>query len=790
MPYTITTRDGITINDIPDDMPADSPMLKERVAKIRGQGAPSAPPPGISAPSSGIAMGLRDSVDAGAQMLRRVVGDKIGGAVDDFGNKLADMGLPVARSNGVQGVDRIVQGVNQGYEASRKAAGVEGFDWARLSGNMLNPVNYVGGGAVGGANTIKNLAIAGGKAGAVSGALQPVTGDTSDFWTTKGGQAVGGAVAGAVATPIIASGAAGAAKGMKSLFENAGPPANPQTIRVQVNNVFQSQGMNPAQLPKEILDSVQRQVDEATRAGARLDPAAIVRKAQFEAVGLSGDAAPTLGQATRDPMQFANEKNLSGVRLKTPQGEGNPLADRFQLQNQRLGEVFDQVGARDATDRVTAGQSILESLRAADAPVKSGVDAAYEAARGMTGGRAAELDRAVFSEVANKGLNDGMWGRFVPEQINGLLNDITSGKTPFTVDAAEQIDGILSAAQRRAGKGSPEASAIGVIRQALHDAPFIAPEVPVNPAAAAAHAARDAARTVDDGIDDVVAREIHPTGLPGQRALPAPGSRALAPGMSVNMEPPAPGTALGPVIPPGAAPIDEGAAAREAFAQARAAARSRFATIENTPALKAALDNEAPDSFVRSYILGADVQDLKAMKDVLTNSPQAMAQARAQVAEHLKAAAFGMNPSGDKAFTAERYLQTLRAIGPKKLEVFFSPAELVRLNLAGKVASDINSIPVGAKYGTNTSGTGAALMNLLSKISESPMLRQLPGARAIANHVGEIKTEREINRALSAAPEAAKPQAQLSPEAMRALQLLFTPAGVASGVLGGAAVNP
>lgn len=38
MPYSITTKDGITIQNIPDDVPADSPQLRERVAKIRGGG--------------------------------------------------------------------------------------------------------------------------------------------------------------------------------------------------------------------------------------------------------------------------------------------------------------------------------------------------------------------------------------------------------------------------------------------------------------------------------------------------------------------------------------------------------------------------------------------------------------------------------------------------------------------------------------------------------------------------------------------------------------------------------
>ena len=42
MPYSITTKDGITINNIPDDVAPDSPDLKSRVAAIRAGGGPAA----------------------------------------------------------------------------------------------------------------------------------------------------------------------------------------------------------------------------------------------------------------------------------------------------------------------------------------------------------------------------------------------------------------------------------------------------------------------------------------------------------------------------------------------------------------------------------------------------------------------------------------------------------------------------------------------------------------------------------------------------------------------------
>lgn len=43
MPYSITTKDGITINNIPDDVAPDSPELKQRVEAIRASGGQTAP---------------------------------------------------------------------------------------------------------------------------------------------------------------------------------------------------------------------------------------------------------------------------------------------------------------------------------------------------------------------------------------------------------------------------------------------------------------------------------------------------------------------------------------------------------------------------------------------------------------------------------------------------------------------------------------------------------------------------------------------------------------------------
>jgi hypothetical protein len=76
MPYSITTKDGITINNIPDNVPADSPELKARVAAIRAgqQQAPAesvleaagAPTP-EEPPKMGFFEGIAESVTGRAR---------------------------------------------------------------------------------------------------------------------------------------------------------------------------------------------------------------------------------------------------------------------------------------------------------------------------------------------------------------------------------------------------------------------------------------------------------------------------------------------------------------------------------------------------------------------------------------------------------------------------------------------------------------------------------------------------------------------------------------------------
>lgn len=71
MPYSITTKDGIIINNIPDDVAPDSPELKQRVAAIRASGGQDQP---LTTPS------MADQLLRQAGLTARAVGPVAAGA--------------------------------------------------------------------------------------------------------------------------------------------------------------------------------------------------------------------------------------------------------------------------------------------------------------------------------------------------------------------------------------------------------------------------------------------------------------------------------------------------------------------------------------------------------------------------------------------------------------------------------------------------------------------------------------------------------------------------------------
>jgi hypothetical protein len=99
--------------------------------------------------------------------------------------------------------------------------------------------------------------------------------------------------------------------------------------------------------------------------------------------------------------------------------------------------------------------------------------------------------------------------------------------------------------------------------------------------------------------------------------------------------------------------------------------------------------------------------------------------------------------AGDKAFSAERYMQTLRRIGTDKLRAFYSDAEIQQLERLGRIAAYIHQFPDAAPV--QTSGNFGALMNIAGRIPGVPAVVAVGKAAQTV-----ISNDRTVSKALAA----------------------------------------
>lgn len=360
----------------------------------------------------------------------------------------------------VSPVNQAIDAKNAEYELARKDQGREGFDAARLVGNIASPANLAIAQAapINAVSTLGKVA-QGARAGAIGGAAAPVLNADDGFLGEKVIQTGAGAVGGAVLTPLAAK--AGEAITRKVIG------LNPAEISIQADDIMR-EGLNRLrsdgiQIGDDAIKNMREQVRQALAQGQKIDPAAMFRKADFEALGMQ----PTLGQITRDGAQFSREKNLRGLA-----GVGDQLLSRFDAQAKRLQDLVKGTSA-GAADEFNAGQQMMQSLSGLDDGLNKRVGAAYDKARDHLG-RAAPMDSAAFSEKANLAIDSEMLNGALPEQARGILNKITTGEIPFNVNSAVMIDKRLSGMQRDLmAQGNKEgALAVGKVRDALNDAPI------------------------------------------------------------------------------------------------------------------------------------------------------------------------------------------------------------------------------------------------------------------------------------------------------------------------------
>ena len=308
----------------------------------------------------GIWMGVRDPIDAGAQMLRRAVPDSVGNAVDEFGNYLHGLGLPVASSTGVQGIDRIVNQANKAYETDRAQAGRSGFDVPRLLGNMAGAAPLLAAAPEAAPSLLGKIG-GGLLEGGLLGAFQPVVGEHNqqNFWSEKARQAALGSALGGATTPLTA----GLGRMISPIASRGGSQAS----------LLAREGIDltPGQIAGGALMNAEDKLMSVPILGDAIRGARTRGIGQFNRAVYNRVLAP-IGETTqkvgRDAVDDASnkisaayDKVLSGVQF-APDGQlAQDIANLRSIATglpAREAEQFDKILEREVVGPLTKGQSV------------------------------------------------------------------------------------------------------------------------------------------------------------------------------------------------------------------------------------------------------------------------------------------------------------------------------------------------------------------------------------------------------------------------------------------------
>lgn len=328
-----------------------------------------------------------------------------------------------------------------------------------IAGSVISPTNLLLAGILKPATTLGSAAIQGAKIGAVQGITSPVENANESYWMPKAVQTGLSTVTGAVLQPILN------AVGNKVATYVAKFGANPKDSAAQADKMIQDalaeSGQTVNDLPQTQLAAVQASVQDALAQGKKLDAAAALRKSDFDAEKI----APTLGQITRDPTQFAEEQNVKGVL-----GVGAPISKTLQEGNQAVTRGISRYGV-NAQEAPAASQTLAQALRGYGEGQQQNVRSLYTAARQSSG---AELDIPLQGLAQDYADVLDTFGDKVPGAVRakfasfGLDPNVPANQQKvFNFDEADKLRKIINS---HVGNDAATNRALGKLRDALNRA--------------------------------------------------------------------------------------------------------------------------------------------------------------------------------------------------------------------------------------------------------------------------------------------------------------------------------
>lgn len=222
-----------------------------------------------------------------------------------------------------------------------------------------------------------------------------------------------------------------------------------------------------AGVPRDLVYLVRNDVKEALKTGENISPDAVRRLAEYRLVG----ATPMRSGLTLNPADITADKNLAKLGANSKDPAAQQLANLQRDNDLVMMRNLNNLGAEQADDSLTAANKIINALDIKDAGAKANIKKYYDVAKN-TQGRSAQLDGYTFTQRANDLLDQNLLGGQLPSDVRNVLNSIAQGKTPLTVDVAEQYKTAIGNLQRSTSDKSVK-TALGYVRQALEETPLV-----------------------------------------------------------------------------------------------------------------------------------------------------------------------------------------------------------------------------------------------------------------------------------------------------------------------------
>jgi len=447
MPYSITTRDGITVENIPDDVPPDDPSLKARVAQARKQNRPRGYDPVQGSKDTlahAFTAGLSDAAGgAGAgtgTVLKGLLSGNVRSLQDAGAAFQSGYGGEVNRARSYRRQFQAEQPVLAGAEqlaglfgirggnvpgAARAAAAAPVAERAAAYRTALRAAPPV--------SPVKSIAVGGGLAG-VSGAVNDESGDP------VGAGLASGALGLALGTGLLGAGQVAGAGLNVALRNNLSPEQRAaRLIQREIGRTMYTDPRTNRPRPMTLQDMNANQ--RALGSGANLETVAELGGKRLKAAARAVANVPGAGQSIAENALEGRASKMSD-RIMTEVGRGLPGARR-DMTYEEAQDVFRQQRAginRQNYDAAYQETAAPETVQMTMVPaMREAPDAAMRNAMGHLDEHEYRIRNAIrIAEMGGRNVNEDEIGKLTGQlaqvdRARAELSAIAGGETPENV---------------------------------------------------------------------------------------------------------------------------------------------------------------------------------------------------------------------------------------------------------------------------------------------------------------------------------------------------------------------